>query len=196
MASPKTPKSKPAAGTTKTVPAEVAIAFKARNDLGSGCNWIFEVDYSINSKYPRLFIYSVTTGAFYKYKCGHGRGGANEKPHDGKCREVSNKSASYCSSLGIIRTGVPYQSETIGQGLRLKGLSPTNSNILARGVVLHGSSYVFDNETSTDTTISGRSLGCIVVDDKYINFDTGGELIEWLRDGSIGVAHYDGSFTI
>jgi hypothetical protein len=42
------------------------------NELGSQCRWIFEVDYSINSKKPRFFIYNVDTGAFYMYECAHG----------------------------------------------------------------------------------------------------------------------------
>jgi hypothetical protein len=154
------------------------------------------VDYSINSTTARFFVYNVKTGEFYKYKCAHGIGGDNLKPHDGKCRQVSNVSGSYCSSLGLIETGEHYDSDVVGQAVRLKGLSPTNSKIEARGVVLHGGAYVEDNASGTNRTICGRSYGCIVVDDQYINKKNGGELIEWLKDGSIGVTHYAGKFKI
>lgn len=187
---------KAAARAGTTIPNEVARALAERERLGSNCNWIFEVDYSINSKYPRFFVYSIRDNKLYKYKCAHGIGGRNRTPHDGKTREVSNEPGSHCSSLGVIKTGEHYDSEQVGEAVKLKGLSPTNSKILKRGVVLHGGQYVFDNESNTDTSVCGRSEGCIVVDDRYIDHETGGELIEWLKDGSIGVAHYAGEFTI
>jgi hypothetical protein len=167
-----------------------------RARLGSRCNWIFEVDYSINSKSPRFFVYSIRDNKLFKYKCAHGRGGRNGSPHDGKTREVSNVPGSHCSSLGVIITGEHYDSEKVGEAVRLNGLSPSNTNLRARGVVLHGGHYVIDNERNTDTSICGRSEGCIVVDDRYIDHETGGELIEWLKDGSIGVAHSAGRFTL
>jgi len=37
-------------------------------------------------------------------------------------------------------------------------------------------------------------MGCVVTDDKYISRKDGGELIEWLKDGSIGVIHHNGNF--
>ena len=175
---------------------EVAWAYRLRNELGSNCNWIFEVDYSINSRYPRFFVYSIRDRKLYKYKCAYGIGGENRVPHDGRTREVSNVPNSNCSSLGVIRTGARYDSDVVGEALRLHGLSPSNSKILARGVVLHGGAYVEDNKSNSNTEKCGRSHGCIVVDDRFIDRDTGGELLEWLRDGSIGVAHYKGAFEI
>jgi hypothetical protein len=177
-------------------PAEVALAFEAREGLGSKCNWIFEVDFSINSKFPRLFVYSIRDKTLYKYKCAHGGGGKNGSPHDGRIREVSNVPNSGCSSLGVIRTGENYDSDVVGEAVRLHGLSPTNSKMLSRGVVLHGGQYVFDDEANSDKSISGRSRGCLVVNDRYIDRESGGELIEWLKDGSIGVAHYAGEFKL
>lgn len=180
------------ATTFTNAPREVLMALSARERLGSKCNWIFEVDYSINSKKPRLFVYSISENKLFRYKCAHGIGGSNREPHDGWTREVSNVPNSKCSSLGVIRTGVRYDSDLVGEALRLHGLSPTNSKILARGIVLHGGSYVVQSNTS----VAGRSYGCLVVDDDYIDRETGGELLEWLRDGSIGVAHYGGKFKI
>lgn len=172
------------------------MAFAERTKQGSTCTWIFEVDYAINSKKPRFFVFNVKTGALYKYKTAHGKGGKNESPHDGVCRQVSNVSGSGCSSVGAILTGAPYTSDKVGKALRLKGLSSTNSNIEARGVVLHGGDYVSDNDASTDTEKCGRSLGCIVTADEYIHFAKGGEIIDVLANGSVGVAHFGGKFKI
>ncbi|MFZ1221382.1 MAG: murein L,D-transpeptidase catalytic domain-containing protein [Chthoniobacterales bacterium] len=193
---PSKPKLKPPTGTFTTIPPEVDLAFKERTKQGSTCTWIFEVDYSINSKEPRFFIFNIKTGALYKYKTAHGRGGKNESPHDGKCRQISNVSESGCSSVGAIRTLEPYTSGKVGKALRLLGLSDTNNKIEGRGVVLHGAEYVHDNNASTDTSLSGRSLGCIAVDEKYIHPTAGGELIDVLANGSIGVAHFAGKFKI
>jgi hypothetical protein len=185
-----------APGNARTVPNEVERAMAERARLGSTCNWIFEVDYSINSKYPRFFVYNIRDTELLAYKCAHGGGGRNRQPHDGVTREVSNVPGSHCSSLGVILTGEHYDSEKVGDAVRLNGMSPTNSNISRRGVVLHGGQYVSDSAQGTDTTICGRSEGCIVVDDRYIDYYNGGELIDWLKDGSVGVTHYDGRFEI
>ena len=187
---------KPKGVANSTGPKEVAMALAERDNLGSTCNWVFEVDYSINSRKPRLFVHSIRDGKLYKCKCAHGVGGKNFSPHDGKLREVSNVPNSLCSSLGVIKTGPQYVSDVVGEAVRLNGLSPTNSNIFDRGVVLHGAAYVSDNGSSTDGSICGRSHGCIVVDDQYIDPQTGGELIDWLKDGSIGVTHYAGKFVV
>ena len=193
---PSKPRLKPPTGTFTTIPAEIDLAFKERTKQGSTCTWIFEVDYSINSRKPRFFLFNVKTGNLYKYKTAHGRGGKNEAPHDGECREVSNVNGSGCSSLGAIRTLALYTSTKVGRALRLDGLSSTNSNIEGRGVVLHGSDYVFDNDASSDKQISGRSLGCIVADEEYIHHAVGGELLDVLANGSIGVTHFAGKFKI
>lgn len=190
------PKLKPPASTSTGIPSEVALAYAERTKQGSTCTWIFEVDYAINSAKPRFFVFNVKTGALYKYKTAHGRGGKNESPHDGECREVSNVNGSGCSSLGAIRTLAIYTSTKVGKALRLDGLSTTNSNLEGRGVVLHGGDYVFDNDASTDKKMCGRSLGCIVTDERYIHYADGGELLDVLAAGSIGVTHYAGKFKI
>jgi hypothetical protein len=193
---PAKPKLKSPAETFTHIPAEVELAFKERAKQGSTCTWIFEVDYSINSRHPRFFLFNVNTGNLYKYKTAHGRGGKNETPHDGECREVSNVNVSGCSSLGAIRTLAVYTSTKVGRALRLDGLSSTNSNMEGRGVVMHGGNYVFDNDASTDNRLSGLSLGCIVTDEKYIHYANGGELLDVLAGGSIGVTHFAGKFKI
>jgi hypothetical protein len=184
---PTKPRLKPPAGTFTDIPDQVKRAHAERARLGSTCRWIFEVDYSINSKRPRFFVFDTKTGNLYLYKSAHGRGGNNETPHDGVCRQVSNVNGSGCSSVGTIRTLGLYTSNKVGRALRLEGLSKTNSRNEERGIVLHGSDYVFDNDASTDKQLCGRSLGCIVTDERYIHPSAGGEHVEELANGSIGV---------
>jgi hypothetical protein len=190
------PKLKPPVGAFTSIPAQVSLAFNERTKQGSSCSWIFEVDYSINSKLPRFFVYHLNTGNLYTFKTAHGRGGKNEYPPDGVCRQVSNVNGSGCSSLGVLRTLAIYNSTKVGKALRLDGLSGTNNNVQGRGVVLHGGNYVFDNDTSTNKKLSGLSLGCIVTDERYIHYARGGELLDVLAGGSIGVAHFAGKFKL
>ncbi len=191
-----TPKSKPPVENSPNVPEQVSRAYEERTNRNSNCTWIFEVDYAINSRKPRLFIFNVDTRDFYMYKCAHGSGGKNATPHDGKCREVSNLNNSHCSSLGVLETGANIDSDHVGQAIKLEGLSPTNSKNMERAILIHGAPYVSDNASNTDDSVCGRSWGCIAVADQYINKENGGELIQWLKDGSIGVAHYAGKFKI
>ncbi|MFN0077776.1 MAG: murein L,D-transpeptidase catalytic domain-containing protein [Prosthecobacter sp.] len=193
---PTKPKLKPSSGKFPTAPAEIALAYAEWEKRGKPCTWIFEVDYSINSKKPRFFVFNTKTRDLYKYKTAHGSGGKNGDPHDGVCRQVSNVSESGCSSVGIIVTAELYNSGKVGRALRLDGVSTTNDKIRARGVVLHGGQYVFDNDASTDKSLSGRSLGCIVTDERYIHPTDGGELLDILANGSIGVTHFGGKFKI
>ncbi len=196
MTKPAKPKLKPSSGKFATTPQEIALAYAEWQNRGKPCTWIFEVDYSINSTHPRFFVFNTKTLELYKYKTAHGIGGKNANPHDGMCRQVSNAKGSGCSSVGIIVTAELYDSGKVGRALRLDGVSNTNDRIRARGVVLHGGQYISDNDTSTDTSLSGRSLGCIVTDELYIHPIAGGQLLDVLANGSIGVTHYGGNFKI
>ncbi len=183
-------------GPSGTVPRQIAIAYEWRTILKSSCNWIFEINFAINSKNPRLFVYSIKDASLYSFKCGHGRGGKNESPHNGETREVSNREGSHCSSLGVMLTREEFTGDRVGRGILLKGLSPTNSRMMQREIVMHSRDDVHDSDDNSDTRIAGRSHGCLVVDDLYINKKRGGKLIDWLKNGSIGVAHHNGSYTI
>jgi len=180
----------PKAPKEKVIPKEVALAHAAHLARKSQHDWCWEVNYAINSRHPRFFVYNTKTGEFYKYKTAHGIGGSNRTPKDGKCREFSNVAGSFMSSLGVVRSGNKIRSDATGISVRLQGLSITNSRMGPRGCHLHGGSYVVES----DNSVCGYSQGCVVTDDKYISRKDGGELIEWLKDGSIGVIHHNGNF--
>ena len=48
----------------------------------------------------------------------------------------------------------------------------------------------------TNREISEQSEGCLVVSTLFIDLVKGGELIDRLKNGSIGVTHYSGQFKI
>ena len=62
------------------------------------------------------------------------------------------------SSLGLYRTAETFNSQH-GYSLRLDGLSPTNSKVRARGIIMHPASYVSDRKE-----YAGRSWGCFALD--------------------------------
>jgi hypothetical protein len=85
----------------------------------------------------------------------HGRG--SDPDGDGFATKFSNAPESKASSLGFYLTG-PLYNGSHGRSMRLIGLSQTNSNVLARAVVVHESAYV--QEASV---LQGRSFGCLAV---------------------------------
>jgi hypothetical protein len=173
---------------TSGVPKEVQRVYAAMKESGKFNNprFIAEMDYSINSKSPRLFIYDLTEKKLYKHKASHGVGGKNSSPHDGKCREVSNINGSHMSCLGLFKCAETYNGGN-GYSMRLDGLSATNSNARKRLIVVHGSDYVKD----ASTTICGRSFGCPAVDWNHYK-----SIIDKLKHGSPLLSHFNGKFTV
>lgn len=76
--------------------------------------------------------------------------------------QVSNRPASYQSSAGFFITKETYEGKN-GYSLRLQGLQKgINDQALARGIVVHGASYV-DPVRAQQTGWVGRSQGCPAV---------------------------------
>ncbi len=75
----------------------------------------------------------------------------------------SNRPGSYCSSLGFYKV---CGSHKMGIGLNsriLQGLSPTNSNAQARGILIHPYYTVSDIPTYPIPTLYKVSKGCFVL---------------------------------
>lgn len=171
------------------IPKEVALAYKMAKESGKfnyDFRYIAEIDYSINSRRHRLFIYDLKSKKLETHKVAHGSGGKNSIKHDGVCREVSNVNGSHMSCLGLFKCAETYNGNN-GLSLRIDGLSSTNSNARKRAIVIHGSDYVKDNNNS----ISGRSWGCPAID-----FSCYKDIIGKLKGGSPLLSHYNGKFTI
>jgi hypothetical protein len=160
----------------------IELALAKRTELENNHRYVWAIDYSINSRKPRFFIYDVEKKKMVKeLKCAHGNGGANLSPHDGKTREFSNKPMTHMSNLGYAITADPYNGKN-GLSLVLKGLSKTNSNMDPRDIVIHLCDYVKDG----DTSICGRSWGCPAVSRNAHTW-----VIKNLKQGSIGYMHWN-----
>lgn len=131
------------------------------------------VDFSQNATLARLFMIDMSSGAVSTLHVAHGKG--SDPKNTGNATIFSNTSGSEASSVGYYLTAETY-SGTHGLSLRLDGLSTTNSNVRQRAIVMHGASYVYD-----DNRKAGRSWGCFAVPmadrNRMISALKGGSLI-------------------
>ncbi len=130
------------------------------------------IDFSQNSKNKRWYFINITTGAVWNIHVAHGKG--SDPDHDGFAQTFSNQSNSNASSLGFYKTAETYIGDN-GYSLRLDGLSSTNSNARARAIVVHGATYVYDQNV-----IQGRSWGCPAVSKAHAQ-----EVIDLIKGGSL-----------
>jgi hypothetical protein len=116
-------------------------------------------DFSRPSRELRFHIVDLMGGTVSSYLVAHGRG--SDPDHSGWLERFSNEPNSLASSSGAYVTGEFYHG-IHGQAMRLKGLDSGNSNAEDRAIVIHGASYVSENQISTWGKI-GRSEGCFAV---------------------------------
>jgi hypothetical protein len=135
---------------------DTALSFFQENeDKFQNRNVISILDYSPKSTQPRFHVVDLATGAVTSLHMSHGKG--SDPEHDGFATSFGNVSGSNKSCLGFARTAETY-SGAHGLSLKLDGLSPSNSNMRPRAIVVHGAEYVQDR-----AVIQGRSLGCPAV---------------------------------
>jgi len=134
--------------------------------------YIGVVDFSRHSSQDRFWILDVESGAEHAMHVAHGAG--SDPDADGFATRFSNVPNSKASSLGFYLTGDLYRGKH-GRSMRLHGLSSTNSNALARAVVMHESDYV--REASVR---QGRSFGCLALAPTEI-----GKALASLRGGAL-----------
>jgi hypothetical protein len=116
-------------------------------------------DFSLPSRAPRFHLVNLGDGSVRSHWVAHGRG--SDPSHTGWLQRFSNELRSNATSAGAYRTASPYVGAH-GHSLRLEGLDPTNSNALARAIVVHHAWYV--NEAVIDHFgMLGRSEGCFAV---------------------------------
>lgn len=163
--------------------AKEYIPEAARIQQETGSSTIILVDFTRSSCSDRLFIFKdghpVYSGAVLH---GNGKGNTPRKP------VFSNEPGSKCSSLGLFKvTG----KRTMSNGypcLTLQGLSPTNSNAEARGILIHPSKMVsllpFELEGAC-FPLTNSSQGCFAV--SYHTF----KVIEKLQSPIYLYAKYD-----
>lgn len=135
--------------------------YKAANPASVKKPYLYFVDYGLDSRTPRGYVFDMQTLKVVDgpFMVAHGRGSA--PPSSGVPTRFSNRQGSNSTSLGLYLAQETYgfSGKAGGRrytsvGLRLKGLSGRfNSQARARGVVAHGAPYV-------TPTRAGRSEGC------------------------------------
>lgn len=162
---------------THLVPAQLlsrAVSyFDANKAIITNRDYLTVVDFSPHSGKKRFFVIDMKSGVVKPHVVAHGKG--SDPTWTGYATTFSNVSGSNMSSVGFAVTGETYFGSH-GRSLRLKGLSPTNSNMLTRAIVIHSASYVIEGAAK-----QGRSLGCFVLDeaikDDVIDMIEGGSLL-------------------
>jgi hypothetical protein len=156
------------------LPLEEAVIYFHRNKSQfKNQNVISVIDYTQSSQKKRWHLIDLKSGSVWSLHVAHGKG--SDRDHDGFAESFSNIEGSNSTSLGFYQTAETYQGKW-GYSLRLDGLSPENSNVRRRSVVVHGASYVLDQNV-----IQGRTWGCPAVSmanhKRVIDLIKGGSLI-------------------
>jgi hypothetical protein len=166
-----------AATVGETAPAKRLIDYKLKSDPASQPRYWAVVDFNQPSTSKRLYVFDTVEKKINAYYVAHGRGSEGSKD-DGIPEVFSNQNGSNSSSLGIYRTLDEYNGHH-GRSLRLES---TNSNVLARGVVMHTADYVSESFIR-QTGRLGRSEGCFAVERSV-----GDTLINELKSGAYIIA--------
>lgn len=139
-----------------TAALEDAVIYFHKNKASfKNQNVLSIIDYRKRSSEKRWFFIDLKTGAVNSLHVSHGKG--SDSNHDGYAEKFSNVSGSNATSLGFYKTAETYSGSN-GYSLRLDGLSSTNSQARSRAIVVHGASYVQDQNI-----VQGRSWGCPAV---------------------------------
>ncbi|HEY8075711.1 MAG TPA: murein L,D-transpeptidase catalytic domain family protein [Labilithrix sp.] len=159
---------------------EAIVMFDVNKDKLDNKAHMTVVDFARHSGKPRFWVLDMASGEVSPYVVAHGSG--SDPGDTGIPTRFSNTPDSNMSSLGFYVTGETYDGKH-GRSLRLDGVSPTDSNVRARAIVVHGASYVSEGRAK-----QGRSWGCFALPenekDHVIDMIQGGSLIYAGRSSS------------
>jgi hypothetical protein len=143
------------------------------NEL-SNSQFLTILDFSKQSSQKRLWVLDLKGKQIvFNELAAHGKYSG-----DKFAQSFSNKSNSKKSSLGFYVTGQTYNGRH-RYSLKLRGLEPGfNSNAFARGIVVHGATYVSQEIAEAQHSV-GRSFGCPAVS-QSVNRD----IVELIEGGS------------
>ena len=139
-------------------------ALERHHDSISNRDFIVVADFSLPSSAARFHLVNLADGRVQSHLVAHGRG--SDPSHTGWLERFSNEPRSNATSAGAYKTGARYVGAH-GHSLRLDGLDPTNSNALARAIVVHGAWYV-NEQVIGHFGMLGRSQGCFAVADSSL----------------------------
>lgn len=146
--------------------------FDANQSEITNRNVLTVVDFKRHSGQKRFFVIDMKSGVVRAHVVAHGK--MSDPDASGFATSFSNVPESNKSSIGFAITGETYVGAH-GRSLRLEGLSPTNSNMFDRAIVVHSADYVVEGQSK-----QGRSLGCFVLDDAVKD-----DIIDLIRGGSL-----------
>lgn len=126
------------------------------------------IDMRISSGKFRFFVWDFNKKIILdKGLCSHGSCSQITIPEGEKLPYFTNKSGSYCSSLGKYKIGKRgYSNYGIHVNYKLHGLDKTNNNAFDRIIVLHSFNNLEDSEIHPYEAI--ESWGCPAVSDKMM----------------------------
>lgn len=142
--------------------------------LVNNTQYLTIVDLSQSSRNKRFYIIDMQNNKLaWKTFVAHGRNSGVDM-----AKSFSNNLNSNKSSLGFYVTKSTYKGKH-GLSLKISGLEQGfNDNAEARGVVVHGASYV--NSQRANSEYMGRSQGCPALpENEYA------EVIDIIKDGSV-----------
>lgn len=116
-------------------------------------------DFAAPSSQPRFHLIDLVNGSSKSFLVAHGSG--SDPAHTGWLQRFSNAEGSNASCEGAFVTQDYYVGKH-GRSQRIVGLDPTNSNALARAIVIHGAWYSNPDMIRTHGML-GRSQGCFAV---------------------------------
>lgn len=167
-----------AAGANKALLKEAVNYYQNHKNQFSNHRFMAVLEFQKHSAKSRFYIINLNKMAVVAaYHVSHGSG--SDRDNDGYATYFSNQPGSKASSVGVYKTGDIYSGK-YGKSLRLHGLSPTNSNVYRRAVVIHPSPYVKEANVKP-----GRSWGCMAFD-----YKVSGDVINMLRNGGFIYAKY------
>lgn len=133
--------------------------------FGYNDDYYLVCDFGCRSGKKRFYLYDLSSGErIMSSYCMHGQGGGStaSKP------AFSNKLGSNCSSLGLYAlAGIG--SKSFKNAIRLVGLSPSNYNAWARGILIHSAGKVsrFHGQNKY-IPLGHESNGCFAIEFKAL----------------------------
>ena len=145
--------------------AEKALAFAKRHNMND--HYALFLDYAIPSGTPRLFVWD-----FEKHRIiascyamhGPGKGSTDKHP------VFSNEPGSECSALGRFLVTKEHGA-TLKRSFRLKGMDGDNKTAYARGLMIHGSSFLDGHVWMRYIPLRRASCqGCVTVTSRGMDY--------------------------
>jgi hypothetical protein len=134
-------------------------ALEAKRDRIRNADVIGIADFGRMSRDPRFYIVDLRSGFVTEHHVAHGKG--SDPANFGFLQYFSNEMGSEATSQGAYLTGDAYQGK-YGYSLRLDGLDASNSNALARQIVVHTAWYAEPRMVESFGKL-GRSEGCFAL---------------------------------